>query len=164
MGLLDLILGPTGEKKGSELLPFIANKPNTRFTRMRDAIGLQETNPNSWEMQPHLKAGGTRYDFVNPEMTKYGQALGKYQTTEGKLEERSEKYLGRKYSRDEFLKDPRAQERFTLRDLMEDGAQSDDEIIGSHFGGDSNLAEKGKQRILRPEIASYIKSTKKFLK
>lgn len=110
----------------SDVLHF-ERKPDPRIPSLQFAIGKNETRG---EKDPH--------SFSRPSGSKVlGDALGKYQVTEGELATYAERFLGRPTTRTEFLSNPDMQERYMRSKLqfLTSKGLDDEQVLAAHRGG-----------------------------
>lgn len=107
-----------------------------------------------------IESGG-RYDAVGPTHKTLGRALGKYQVMEANIGPWSEKYLGRRISSDEFLKNPQ------LQDAIFDGEfgsyvqkYGPEKAAQAWFGGEGGVGKVNRKDSLGTSVGDY---GKKFM-
>lgn len=107
-----------------------------------------------------IESGG-RYDAVGPTHKTLGRALGKYQVMEANIGPWSEKYLGRRISSDEFLKNPQ------LQDAIFDGEfgsyvqkYGPEKAAQAWFGGEGGIGKVNRKDSLGTSVGDY---GKKFM-
>jgi len=118
---------PTGYKSKG-------NYPEKMVSSIRDSIRYMESrgekNPYSF--------------YQHSGIDELGDALGAYQITEAKLNELSQKFLGRKVNRDEFLKDPSLQDRYVesqIKYLLDNNFKVNS-LFTAHRGGWSDMSRQ----------------------
>jgi len=70
-----------------------------------------------------------------------GDALGAYQITEAKLDENAKRFLGKDVSREEFLKNPKLQDKFVESEIkyLLDNKFKTNSLFSAHRGGWSDM-------------------------
>jgi len=73
-----------------------------------------------------------------------GDALGAYQITEARLREKGPSFLGKKVTRDEFMKSPELQDQFTRAQIkwQKENGMKLDSVFATHRGGWGKLTRK----------------------
>lgn len=95
---------------------------------------------------------------------KYGEDLGKYQITTAKLNENSKRFLGRQVSPDEFINNPKLQEKFIESEInfLLNKSYTLPQIFAAHRSGWSDFGEKqekvyNRKKYVDSAINHYIK-------
>lgn len=115
-------------------------------TEIRQAIGMAESRG---EKNPYQFS---RFSGKN----ELGNALGKYQVTEGELKSYAKRYLGKDVTSQEFLTNPKFQDDYInnkVADQQKQGIGLDD-IISNHRGGINSKVS---------DYQDYVNSVKSFL-
>lgn len=136
----------TPEDIQKQQTPVIETPKITPIPKIIEAISYNET-----------RGEGDPYAFSRFSGSKdLGDALGKYQITEGELKTYAPRYLGKKIDKKAFLSDPSLQDRYMAGKLQSwrDLGYSDDELFLYHRGG---LNAKPDQ------YAGYVNAAKKYL-
>lgn len=87
----------------------------------------------------------------------YGDALGKYQVTEGELKTYSERYLGKKVTAKEFMSSPKLQEKYMKNKIMyyDRLGYTPEQIADIHRMGYKNSSDPGEDEY---QNEGYVKS------
>lgn len=145
-GLIDTVSHP-GAAVSHYQAPIPKQAPGANIDAIREGIGYNETRGVSGNPFSYYKSSG---------VAALGDALGKFQVTEGQLKQNGEKYLGRSITRNEFLSSPLAQNQYMnarIKDLTTQG-YTPQQIADIHRSGMTNVSTPGSSVYQNPKYVS----------
>jgi hypothetical protein len=139
VGLMDKLKGMVTGKETYQRDHSEDNKTPEQVTTLKEQIATAETRG---EKLPYTteKWSNRNLGPASP----YGKDLGRYQVTSARLREKSEQFLGKKVTDEEFLKSPELQDKFIEAQIkwqLSNGL-TPDEVLATHRRGWGNMTRK----------------------
>lgn len=143
-----------------QMKPVVPTSAGINIKRMRDAIAFNESRGEGTDQERYAFSR----DSGRPDL---GKAIGRYQVTEGEINDYAELILGRKITPQEFQQNPKLQDEYVdkkLEMILRDAPDAtEDEILALHRGGLPGRADPEVRKDKVKQYKEYVDSGKQFL-